>query len=420
MDKIVIRGGRPLQGRIRVSGSKNASLPLMAACLLADGPSCLQNVPDVRDIRTMARMLEILGVKSERTDQALTLDPSGLASRPAPYELVSTMRASIYVLAPLLSRFGKAQVALPGGCAIGLRPIDQHLKGLEALGATVDLAHGYINAKAPHGLKGDEIYLDVASVGATVTILLAAVRAQGRTVLDHAACEPEIANLAEGLNAMGASISGAGSSRIVIEGVRNLRPATLTVIPDRIEAGTLALAGAMTSGEMIIENLPLAHLKALENKLRETGVALIPEGKQAFRVQRKEKKLTPVDIVTLPYPGFPTDLQAQWMALMCLAPGRSVITEAVWENRFMHVAELNRMGADIQIEGSNALVRGGNPLSGAQVMASDLRASAALILAGLVAEGETTVSRIYHLDRGYEHLEQKLSGLGADIQRVPE
>lgn len=420
MDKIVIRGGRPLKGRVSVSGSKNASLPLMAACLLADGPSTLNQTPDVRDIRTMAQMLGILGVKSERKDHALTLDPTGLTSRPAPYELVSTMRASIYVLAPLLSRFGTAQVALPGGCAIGLRPIDQHLKGLEALGARVELAHGYVEAQAPQGLKGDEIYLDVASVGATVTILLAAVKAQGRTVLDHAACEPEIVNLAEGLNAMGASISGAGTSRIVIEGVDTLRPATLTVIPDRIEAGTLALAGAMNAGELIIENFPLAHLTALESKLRETGVTLKTEGKQAVRVQRHKEKLDPVDIVTLPYPGFPTDLQAQWMALMCLAPGRTVVTEAVWENRFMHVAELNRMGADIQIEGSNALVRGGNPLSGAQVMASDLRASAALVLAGLVAEGETTVSRIYHLDRGYEHLEKKLSSVGADIQRIHE
>jgi len=419
MDKIVIQGGIPLKGRVIVSGSKNASLPIMAACLLADGSCQIENVPDVKDVRTMSAMLEILGAKVRVENNVFIIDPSGFSSRPAPYDLVKTMRASIYVLAPLLSRFKTAQVALPGGCAIGLRPIDQHLKGLEALGAHVRLEHGYIKAAAPRGLKGAEIYLDVASVGATVNILLAAVLAQGRTILDHAACEPEITSLAECLNAMGAKIKGAGTSRIVIEGVARLNAIKYRIIPDRIEAGTLALAGAITQGEIVLEAFPLAHLTALERKLDEAGVAVLPHEDKVC-IKCLQERLMPVDIVTLPYPGFPTDLQAQWMALMCLAAGRSVITEAVWENRFMHVAELNRMGASIQIEGSNALIRGGQPLSGAQVMASDLRASAALILAGLVAEGETTVSRIYHLDRGYEHLEQKLAALGANIKRVRE
>lgn len=414
----MIRGGQRLSGTVRVGGSKNACLPLMAACMLAGGPCRLENVPDVQDIRTMAQMLELLGVAVRREDHALVLDPANLANHRAPYELVSTMRASIYVLAPLLSRFGEAEVAQPGGCAIGLRPIDQHLKGLEALGARVQLEHGYIRASAPHGLRGGDIYLDVASVGATVTILLAAALAKGRTVLEHAACEPEIQHLAESLNAMGARIQGAGGSRIVVEGVPRLTTAAMTVIPDRIEAGTLALACAITAGDVKLEGYPASHLTALESKLQEAGVELMSEGEGMLRILPRDTPLRPVDIVTLPYPGFPTDLQAQWMALMCLAQGRSVITETVWENRFMHVAELNRMGADIQIEGSNALVRGGRPLSGAQVMASDLRASAALILAALVAEGETQVSRIYHLDRGYEHLERKLASLGARVERV--
>ncbi|MBN1596012.1 UDP-N-acetylglucosamine 1-carboxyvinyltransferase [candidate division FCPU426 bacterium] len=420
METMVIRGGRRLQGTVTASGSKNASLAIMAACLLADGTSRVTNVPDVQDIRTMCTMLEILGARARMQDNVFTLDPKGFASRPAPYELVKTMRASIYVLAPLLSRFGKAQVALPGGCAIGQRPIDQHLKGLEALGAQVSLEHGYIHTAAPHGLKGADIYLDVASVGATVNIMLAAVLAAGKTVIDHAACEPEIVDLAEGLNRMGADIKGAGSSRIEIKGQRQLGPMEHRVITDRIEAGTLAVAGAITAGDITIRSFPGRHLTALEKKLGEAGVEVVPAAGDAVQIKRLQERLAPVDIVTLPYPGFPTDLQAQWMALMCLAAGRSVVTETIWENRFLHVAELKRMGADIQIEGSNALVRGGALLSGAQVMASDLRASAALILAGLVAEGETTVSRIYHLDRGYEQLEEKLASLGADIQRIRE
>lgn len=419
MDKIVIQGGTPLKGHVHVSGSKNASLPIMAACLLAEGTSTIENVPEVKDIQTMCEMLEILGAKAQVYNNVFTLDPKGFTCRPAPYELVKTMRASIYVLAPLLAHFGKAQVALPGGCAIGLRPIDQHLKGLEALGARVQLEHGYIRAEAPEGLKGNEIYLDVASVGATVNILLAAVLAKGKTIIDHAACEPEIVNLADCLIAMGAKIKGAGFSTIEIEGVRQMKAVKIPVIPDRIEAGTLALASVMTRGEISINGFQLEHLTALERKLNEVGVSVISEGKRQVRIKCPKEQIKPVDVVTLPYPGFPTDLQAQWMALMCQARGRSVVTETVWENRFMHVAELNRMGADIQIEGPNALIRGGNPMSGAQVMASDLRASAALILAGLIAEGETTVSRIYHLDRGYERLELKLANLGAKIKRVP-
>ncbi len=416
MDRIVIQGGRRLEGRVRVSGSKNASLPMMAACLLAEGPCRLENVPEVKDLRTMGEMLEVLGAKVSRRDGILTVDSGGFSDRAAPYELVRTMRASIYVLAPLLSRFGQARVALPGGCAIGLRPIDQHLKGLTALGARVQMEHGYIQAKAPRGLTGANIYLDVASVGATVNILLAAVLARGTTMLEHAACEPEIENLAGMLNAMGARITGAGTSQVKVEGVERLQPVAWRVVPDRIEAGTLALAVAVTGGEAVLEDFPLAHLTALERKLHDAGVGLASET-GGVRVFREQKPLQPVDIVTLPYPGFPTDLQAQWMALMCLAAGRSVVTETIWENRFMHVAELKRMGADIQIEGNSALVRGGRPLSGAPVMASDLRASAALILAGLVAEGRTTVQRIYHLDRGYVHLEQKLATLGAAISR---
>jgi UDP-N-acetylglucosamine 1-carboxyvinyltransferase len=420
MDRIVLEGGRPLRGSVRVSGSKNASLAVMAACLLAEGPSEIGNIPDVKDIRTMVQMLRLLGADAAIQDHVLRVDPARFADQAAPYELVKTMRASIYVLAPLLARFGNARVALPGGCAIGLRPIDQHLKGLKCLGAEVVMEHGYIHARAPRGLRGAEICLDVVSVGATVNILLAAVRAEGQTVLDHAASEPEIISLAAFLNAMGAKVSGAGTSRIVIEGVKTLSPAPFRAIPDRIEAGTLALAAAITAGDVVLEDYPADDLAALELKLADAGVSVerLPGG--SVRVRRRQAALAPVDIVTQPFPGFPTDLQAQWMALMCFAPGRALITETIWENRFMHVAELKRMGADIQIEGNSALVKGGAPLSGAPVMASDLRASAALILAGLMAEGETRVARIYHLDRGYEHLENKLASLGAVIRREAE
>lgn len=415
---MVIAGGKRLQGTVRVSGSKNASLPIIAAALLAEGVSRIENVPLVQDILTLCRMEELLGAKCSFEGHTLVVDPKGLSNRPAPYDLVRTMRASIYVLSPLLNRFGSATVALPGGCAIGLRPVDQHLKGLQALGAEVRIEHGNIHARAPRGLKGSEIYLDVASVGATVTILLAAVLARGETVLNHAACEPEIESLGEFLNAMGGNISGAGTSRIVVRGVERLNPAPFRVLPDRIEAGTLALAAVMTRGDVVLEDFPTAHLTPLLRKLADAGVELEIQGERRIRVMQSDGSLRPVDIVTQPYPGFPTDLQAQWTALMCLAQGRSVITETVWENRFMHVAELNRMGAQIQIEGNHAFVIGGGKLSGAPVMASDLRASAALILAGLVAEGETTVSRIYHLDRGYEKLHEKLSALGAGIRRL--
>jgi UDP-N-acetylglucosamine 1-carboxyvinyltransferase len=421
MDRIVVQGGAPLKGRVKVSGSKNASLPLMAACLLAEGGECrVENVPEVRDLQTMRQMLEVLGAKASLTRNLLTVDPAGFAPRPAPYELVRTMRASIYVLGPLLARFGEARVALPGGCAIGLRPVDQHLKGFRALGAEVSVEHGYIQAKAPHGLTGAEIYLDVASVGATVNLLLAAALARGRTVIENAACEPEIINLSEGLNAMGARVQGAGTSRLVVEGVPRLQALRHRAYPDRIEAGTLAIAVAMTRGDAVLEGYPRDQLAALELKLNEAGVEVTPAGTNAVRVRRRGPDLAPADITTLPYPGFPTDLQAQWTAMMCLASGRSVVTETIWENRFMHVAELNRMGADIQIESNRALVRGATPLSGAPVMASDLRASAALVLAGLVAEGETVIRRIYHLDRGYERIEAKLTTLGATLRREAE
>ena len=420
MEDILIRGKRLLSGRVRVSGSKNASLPLLAACLLASGTSRLRNIPDLRDIRTMREMLALLGASSTYQDGVLEVDSRGFACRPAPYDLVRTMRASIYVLAPLLARFGLARVALPGGCAIGLRPIDQHLKGLEAMGAVVKTEHGDIRAEAPDGLHGASLYMDVPSVGATVNILLAAALAQGRTEIEHAACEPEIAHLAECLNHMGARIEGAGTSRLTVTGVERLEPADICVIPDRIEAGTLALAGAITDGDVVIEAFPRGHLAALERKCNEAGIQFRDEGApDVVRVVRSRNAPRPTDVVTLPHPGFPTDLQAQWMALMCRAEGRAVVTETIWENRFMHVAELNRMGADIHIEGNSALIRGGAPLTGAPVMASDLRASAALILAGLVAEGETRISRVYHLDRGYERMEEKLSRLGAEIRRVP-
>jgi UDP-N-acetylglucosamine 1-carboxyvinyltransferase len=365
-------------------------------------------------------MLQVLGAETSIRENVLLVNPVDFSDRAAPYELVKTMRASIYVLAPLLARFGNARVALPGGCAIGLRPIDQHLKGLKCLGAEVVMEHGYIHARAPRGLRGAEIVLDVVSVGATVNILLAAVLAQGQTVLEHAASEPEIIHLAAYLTAMGAKIEGAGTSRIVITGVKSLNPAPYSSIPDRIEAGTLAIAAAITSGEVVLEDYPANDLAALELKLAEAGVAVEHLPGARARIRRQNGNLSSVDIVTQPFPGFPTDLQAQWMALMCFAPGRALISETIWENRFMHVAELKRMGADIQIDGNSALIKGGSRLSGAPVMASDLRASAALILAGLMAEGETQVTRIYHLDRGYEHLEKKLASLGAVIRRESE
>ncbi len=417
MDRIVLEGGVPLKGNVRVSGSKNASLPILAACLLADGPSCIENVPQVKDLKTMCQMLNLLGAKADIQNNVASVDPSGFEDKAAPYELVKTMRASIYVLAPLLARFKNARVALPGGCAIGLRPIDQHLKGLKCMGAEINMDHGYIHAHTPNGLQGAEVYLDVVSVGATVNIMLAASLAQGETVIENAACEPEIIHLAQFLNAMGGRVQGAGTNRVVIEGVKMLRPVPHRIIPDRIEAGTLVIAAAISDGDVVIEDFPGEDLIALERKLIEAGVEMQSIGDKTVRVRRSKKKITAVDIVTHPFPGFPTDLQAQWMALMCFAEGRSVISETIWENRFMHVAELKRMGADIQIEGNTAIVKGGNILSGAPVMASDLRASAALILTGLMAEGETKVSRIYHLDRGYEHLEQKLASLGAKIRR---
>ncbi len=416
MDKILIEGGRRLEGQVRVSGAKNATLPLMCATLLADGPVTLRNVPDLMDVRTTATLLRTMGVGVVLDGDAAVIDPTGLEQPEAPYELVRTMRASILVLGPLVARCGRARVSLPGGCAIGERPINLHLKGLEALGATIQLAGGYIEAEASR-LKGDRIYLDVATVTGTENLMMAAVLAEGRTTIKNAAREPEVVDLAAMLVKMGACIDGAGSDMITVEGVRRLAGAEHAVIPDRIEAGTFMVAAAVTGGDLTLEGARLDHLEAAVSKLREAGLEITAEG-AAVRV-RGGRAIRAVDVKTLPHPGFPTDLQAQMMVLMARSRGLSVVTETVFENRFMHVPELRRMGAQIETQGSRAIIRGVPRLEGAPVMASDLRASAALVLAGLAAAGTTEVSRIYHLDRGYERIEQKLSAVGAAIRRVP-
>ncbi len=417
MDKILIEGGRRLEGRVRVSGAKNATLPLMCAALLADGPVTLRNVPDLMDVRTTAKLLRTMGVGVVLDGDLAVVDPTGLEHPEAPYELVRTMRASILVLGPLIARCGRARVSLPGGCAIGERPINLHLKGLEALGATIRLAGGYVEAEASR-LKGDRIYLDVATVTGTENVMMAAVLAEGRTTIKNAAREPEVVDLAAMLVRMGARIEGAGSDIITIEGVRQLAGTEHTVIPDRIEAGTFMVAAGLTGGDLTLEGARLDHLEAAVSKFREAGLEITVEGAEV-RV-RSGRAIRAVDVKTLPHPGFPTDLQAQMMVLMARSQGLSVITETVFENRFMHVPELRRMGAQIETQGSRAIIRGVPRLEGAPVMASDLRASAALVLAGLAAAGTTEVSRTYHLDRGYERIEQKLSAVGAVIRRVPE
>ena len=419
MDKIIIEGGCRLIGEVEISGAKNAVLPLMAASLLVDGWNTLRNVPRLRDIETFKTLLLYLGVE-------LSEDPSSRILRirtpdnirpEAPYELVKTMRASILVLGPLVARFRRARVSLPGGCAIGARPVDLHLMGLRKMGASVSLDHGYVVVDAKK-LQGTKIYLDTPTVTGTENLMLAAVYAEGRTIIENAAMEPEVVELARALNMMGACINGAGTDTITIDGVRELNPMEYTVMPDRIEAGTFMVAAAMTRGNVLIKNCPIEHLDALTMKLREAG-AEIKEEEDGVRVIG-EYPIRSVDIKTLPYPGFPTDMQAQVMAMMSVASGLSVITETVFENRFMHVGELRRMGADITVNGRNAVVRGVRGLSGAPLMATDLRASASLVLAGLVADGRTEVSRIYHLDRGYERIEEKLASLGAEIKRVSE
>ncbi len=423
MDKIVVEGGVPLRGRVAVSGAKNAALPVMAASLLAEGDHVVRNVPDLADVRTMGRLLTHMGCQVGRgaagDARAVAVHVSASIRPEAHYDLVRTMRASVVVLGPLVARFGRARVSLPGGCAIGARPIDQHLKGLAALGAEIRIDHGYVEARAPRGrLRGTSFVFDGQTVTGTENVLMAAVLAEGRTVLGNCAREPELVDLAGALRAMGARVAGAGTSEIAVDGVERLRPLDWTVIPDRIEAGTLLVAGALPGNNVAVEGCVPAHLEAVVEKLREIGATVdaIPGG---LRV-RGEGRPRATDVRTAPFPGFPTDMQAQMMVLLALADGSSRVTETVFENRYMHVLELQRLGADIGVDGKVALVRGVPALSGAPVMASDLRASAALVLAGLAANGVTEVRRAYHLDRGYERLEQKLAPLGARIRRVAQ
>ncbi|MCU0555231.1 MAG: UDP-N-acetylglucosamine 1-carboxyvinyltransferase [Syntrophales bacterium] len=415
MDKFIIEGGKKLEGRVRISGSKNAALPVLVSSLLADGWSTYHNIPDLADIRTIKRLLANHGAQLEGEGETLRINGGNIANCEAPYDLVRTMRASVLVLGPLVARMGQARVSLPGGCAIGARPINLHLKALEAMGAEIDLREGYVEAKAKR-LKGARIYFDISTVGGTENILMAAALAKGTTRLENAAKEPEVVNLADTLEAMGAKIKGAGTDVITIEGVESLKPCEVSVIPDRIEAGTFLIAAAITGGDVTLEGCNAEHLDALIMKVRETGITIEPvEG--GLRVQGVPE-IRSVDVKTLPYPGFPTDLQAQIMALMAVAKGSSVITETIFENRFMHVAELKRLGANIAVEGHNAVVKGVKKLKGAPVMATDLRASASLVVAGLAAEGKTTLARVYHIDRGYQSIEKKLTALGASIRRV--
>lgn len=416
MDKILITGGRRLEGEVRVSGAKNAALPILASVILGGGECAVANVPRVVDVFTMAKLLGMLGAVVRTEGDCVTMKMDALRSSEAPYDLVRTMRASVVVLGPLLARWGEATVSLPGGCAIGPRPVNLHLAGLERLGATVTVEHGYIKARAPR-LKGARICLDFPTVTGTENLMMAACLADGTTVIENAAREPEIADLAAFLVKRGARIAGAGTDLITIEGVKELRDADHEVIPDRIEAGTYLAAGAITGGDVCVRDCRPQHLEAVTAKLREAG-AEVAEGKESVRI-KVSGRLRSVDVKTYPYPGFATDMQAQMMALMCVAQGTSVITETVFESRFIHVPELRRMGAEIKVEGSHAVVTGVARLSGAPVMASDLRASAGLIVAGLAAEGETEIARVYHLDRGYERIEEKLGGLGAAIRRVP-
>ena len=421
MDKLVIRGGEPLLGTVRISGAKNAALPCIAAALLTDEPVILENIPQVRDIETTRKLLAAMGAEVElgygRAQHRTTIHCKTLSSPEASYELVKTMRASTLVLGPLVARCGLARVSMPGGCAIGARPIDLHLKGLESLGATITQEHGYVEATADR-LKGAEIIFDKITVTGTEDLLMAATLAEGETVLRNCAQEPEVADLAALLNKMGAKIEGAGTSTIRVQGVNQLHGAKHRIIPDRIEAGTFIVAAAMTGGDLNVSSCDPSHLGALLRKLEETGVRTRTTG-DTVRVMG-DGPLRAADMVTEEYPGFPTDMQAQFMALATQAEGTSVIAENIFENRFMHALELVRMGANIKIEGHRAVVRGKTPLSAAAVLASDLRASASLVLAALVADGETIIDRVYHLDRGYEHLEEKLRGVGAQIRRIGE
>ena len=421
MDKFVVRGGNPLVGNVRISGAKNAALPAMAAALLTEEPVILENIPQVRDIETERRLLSAMGAEVElgygRAQHRTTICCRDLANPEASYELVKTMRASTLVLGPLLARIGEARVSLPGGCAIGARPIDLHLKGLERLGAKITQEHGYIQARAKR-LKGARIVFERITVTGTEDMLMAATRAEGETVLENCAREPEVVDLAMLLNKMGAQIDGAGTHTIRVRGVDKLHGARHRVIPDRIEAGTFIVAGALTGGDLQVTGCEPLHLNALLQKLEECGVVVQTNGESVRIIG--DGPLKAADVITEEYPGFPTDMQAQYMALATQAEGSSVVTENIFENRFMHAQELVRMGANVKIEGRRAVVRGRTPLSGAAVLASDLRASASLVLAALVADGETIIDRVYHIDRGYEHIEEKLRGVGAQIRRIGE
>ncbi len=416
MDKIRITGGKPLVGRVEISGAKNAALPAMAASLLTGDTIQLENIPYVRDILTTRTLLQEMGVEAEvRQDGTATLKAAELHSHEAPYELVKTMRASILVLGPLVGRFKKARVSLPGGCAIGARPVNLHLMGLERMGAKCDVVHGYIEAST-EGLHGAYILMETVTVTGTENLMMAATLAEGETVLDNAACEPEVSNLADLLRSMGAQIEGDGTRTIRIRGVRKLRGCRHRVIPDRIEAGTFAIASAITRGDVEIVNCEPRQLHSVLTQLSQTGAEVVI-GSKSFRVRGRDT-IVSKNVTTYPYPAYPTDMQAQYMALMTQGDGSAVITETIFENRFLHAQEMIRMGADITVDGRQAVVKGGRPLTGAHVLASDLRASASLILAALVAQGETWIERVYHLDRGYYRIEEKLARLGADIERV--
>ena len=417
MDRIIIRGGERLIGEVEVSGSKNSTLPIFVSCLLSEGENVFSNVPNLRDVQTIVKVLRNLGVEVSQEDGVYRINATEVSSDEAPYDLVKTMRASILVLGPLVARRKRATVSLPGGCAIGARPINLHLMGLEVMGAKIDLRHGYIEAKTD-GLKGAILSFDTVTVTGTENLMMAAALAKGKTVLQNAAMEPEVVDLADVLNKMGAKITGAGTNVIEIEGVKSLHAVEHRIIPDRIEAGTLMVAAGLTRGNIKILQCPFSEMEMVVHKLRESGMEIESEG-DGVRVVGT-KRIRSVDIKTQPYPGFPTDMQAQFMVLMSLGKGLSVISETIFENRFIHVSELRRMGADIRIQGDSAIIQGVESLSGAQVMATDLRASASLVLAGLAADGVTEVSRVYHLDRGYEGLDKKLAKLGANIERMKE
>lgn len=417
MDKIIIEGGHSLKGEVRISGAKNAALPILVSSLLADGWNTYTNIPDLKDIESTLLLLSSLGAKVEREKDTVRIDASGFNNSEASYDLVRKMRASILVLGPLLARLKEARVSLPGGCAIGARPINLHLKALARLGASVEVEHGYIKATVDC-LKGNSIYFDISTVTGTENLMMAAVLADGVTNLGNAAREPEIIALADVLNKMGADIKGAGTSEITIQGVSSLKPVSVSIIPDRIEAGTFMVASALTGGDVTLTGCMSDHLEAVIHKLSLTGAKVIVDGNN-IRVKGPDK-IKSVDVKTLPYPGFPTDMQAQFMVLMSVACGFSIISETIFENRFIHVSELRRMGAQIKVSGNSAVIQGVKELSGAPVMASDLRASASLILAGLVARGKTEVNRVYHLDRGYQSIEAKFANLGAAVKRVKE